>query len=86
MSISSSPSSSSSFSCDPDHYLVTEEVRKRLSVSKRSTQKFDMNTFNPTKLNEVEGKEEYKVNISNTFAALESLDGKLDVKRSRGKY
>jgi hypothetical protein len=41
---------------------VTEEVRKSLSVSK-STQKLDMKTFSLTKLNEMEGKEEHKVNI-----------------------
>jgi hypothetical protein len=33
-----------------------------------------MERFNLKKLNEVEGKEQYRVEISNRFAALENLD------------
>jgi hypothetical protein len=33
-----------------------------------------MERFNVKKLNEVEGKEQYQVKISNRFAALENLD------------
>jgi hypothetical protein len=33
-----------------------------------------MERFNLKKLNEVEGKEQYSVEISNRFAALENLD------------
>jgi hypothetical protein len=35
--------------------------------------------FNPKKLNEVEGKEQYLVEISNRFANLENLDHEVDV-------
>ena len=31
--------------CDTDHYLVTESVRKRLPVTKLSTQKSDVEKF-----------------------------------------
>jgi hypothetical protein len=40
--------------CDTDHYLVVEEFRARLEVSKQTAQKFDMEKFNLKKLNEVE--------------------------------
>jgi hypothetical protein len=33
-----------------------------------------MERFNPKQLNEVEGKERYRVEVSNKFAALEDLD------------
>jgi hypothetical protein len=47
--------------CDSDHYLVVAKVRKRLAVSKRTTHRVHMERFNLKKLNEVEGKEQYRV-------------------------
>jgi len=44
--------------CDTDHYLVIEEVRGRLSVSKRLAQTFNMERFKLYKLNDAEIKEE----------------------------
>jgi hypothetical protein len=41
-----------------------------------------MESFNRKKLNEVEGKNQYQVEISNRFAALENLDYYLDVNRT----
>jgi hypothetical protein len=38
-----------------------------------------MQRFNLKKLNEVEGKEEYHIKISNRFAALENLDDNVDI-------
>jgi hypothetical protein len=38
-----------------------------------------MESFNLKKLNEVEGKEQYRVEISNRFAALENLDAEMDI-------
>jgi hypothetical protein len=35
--------------------------------------------FNLKKLNEVEGKEQYCVEVSNRFAALENLDAEVDI-------
>jgi hypothetical protein len=41
-----------------------------------------MERFNLKKLREVEGKEQYRVEISNSFAALENLDTEGDVNRA----
>jgi hypothetical protein len=41
-----------------------------------------MGKFNLKKLNEVEGKEQYCVEISNRFAALEYLDTEVDVNKA----
>jgi hypothetical protein len=55
------------------------KLRERLSISKRARQKFDLKTFDPTKVDDVEVKEKYQVEISNRFAALESLYGSFDI-------
>jgi hypothetical protein len=47
------------------------KVRKRLAVSKRTTHRVLMERFALRKLNEADGKEQYRVEISNRFAALE---------------
>jgi hypothetical protein len=49
------------------------EVRERLAVSKQTTHRLHMEEFDVKKLNEVDGKEQYHVHISNRFAALENL-------------
>jgi hypothetical protein len=51
--------------CDTDHYLVVAKVRERLAVNKQGSPKFRMERFNLKKLNEVEGKEKYRVEVSN---------------------
>jgi hypothetical protein len=56
--------------CDTNHYLVVAKVRERLAVDKQRSHRFLMERFNLNKLNEVEGKEEYHVEVSNRFAAL----------------
>jgi hypothetical protein len=38
-----------------------------------------MERFNLEKLNEVEGKEQYCVEVSNRFAALEDLDAEVEI-------
>jgi hypothetical protein len=40
-----------------------------------------MEKFSLKKLNEVEGKEQYHVELSNRFAALENLDTEVDINR-----
>jgi hypothetical protein len=57
--------------CDTDHYLVMAKVRERLAVSRQTTHRVHMERFILKKLNEVEGKEQYRVEISNRFTALE---------------
>jgi hypothetical protein len=42
-----------------------------------------MERFNLKKLNDVEGKEQCRVEISNRFTALENLDTELDINKAR---
>ena len=58
--------------CDTDHYLLVAKVRERLAVSKQAAQKFDGERFNIKKLNELEVRKQYQINISNRFATLET--------------
>jgi hypothetical protein len=67
-----------------DHYLVVAKVRERLAVSKQTAHRGYMERFNLEKLNEVEGKEQYRVEISNRFAALENLLTEVDINRAWG--
>ena len=70
--------------CDTDHYLVMAKVRERLAVGKQAAQKFDRQRFNLRKLNEPEVKEQYQIEIRNSFAALENLGNDKDVDRTWG--
>jgi hypothetical protein len=63
--------------CDMDHYLVVAKIRERIAVNKQGSYKFRMERFNLKKLNEVEGKEKYRIEVSNRFAALEDLDAEV---------
>jgi len=53
---------------------VVAKVRHRLSVSKRGMQHSDMERFSPKKLNNVEVKEHYHVEVLNRL----NLDGHVD--------
>ncbi|PNF43440.1 hypothetical protein B7P43_G11554 [Cryptotermes secundus] len=64
---------------DTDHYLVVAKVWERLAESKQTTHRVHMQRLNLKKLNEVEGKKQYCIEISNLFAALENLDTEVDV-------
>ncbi|PNF30195.1 hypothetical protein B7P43_G08421 [Cryptotermes secundus] len=68
--------------CDTDRYLVVANVRERLAVSKQTTHRVHMERFNLRKLNELEHKEQYDVEISNRFMALENLDTEVDVNKA----
>jgi hypothetical protein len=65
--------------CDTNHYLVVAKVRQRLAVNKQRSQRFHMERFNLKKINEVEAKEKYHVEVSNRFAALEDLDAEAEI-------
>jgi hypothetical protein len=65
--------------CDTDQYLVVAKLRERISVSKRVRKNFDLERFDLKKLGDVEVKEKYQVELSNRFAALESLDKSFDI-------
>jgi hypothetical protein len=65
--------------CDSDHYLVVAKVRERLAVNKQRSQRSDMERLNLKKLNDVEGKEQFCVEVSNRFAALEDFDAEVEI-------
>jgi hypothetical protein len=61
---------------------VVAKVRERLAVSKQAAQKFDGERFNLRKLNDLEVRKEYQIEITNRFAALENLDNDGDINRA----
>jgi hypothetical protein len=61
---------------------MVAKFRERLAVSKQTTHTFRIKRFNFKKLNEVESKEQYRVEISNRFAALENLDAEVNINRA----
>jgi hypothetical protein len=65
--------------CDTEHYLVMAKDREQLAVNKQRSHRFHMEGFNLKKLNEVEGEEQYRIEVSNRFAVLEDLDAKLEI-------
>jgi hypothetical protein len=65
--------------CDSDHYLVVAKVRERPTGNRQRSHRFHMERFNLNKLNEVEGKEQYHVEVSNRLAALEDLDAEAEI-------
>jgi len=68
--------------CDTDHYLVIAKVRERLAVGKQATQRCDRQRFNLRKLNEPEVRQQYQIEITNRFAALENLNNDEDINRT----
>jgi len=48
---------------NPDHYLVTAQVRKTLLVRKQTAQKLEIERFNLKKLSELQVRKQYKINI-----------------------
>jgi hypothetical protein len=58
-------------------------VKGRLAVNKQRSHRFHKERFNIKKLNEVEGKEQYRVEVSYRFAALEDLDESFSQRESR---
>jgi hypothetical protein len=68
--------------CDTDHYLVVAKFRERLAVSKQAAQKFNGERFNLRKLNELEFRKQYEIEITNRFAAMENLDSNRDINRA----
>jgi len=68
--------------CDTDHSLLVAEVRERLAVSKQAAQRFDGERFHLRKLNELEVRKQYQIEITNRFAALENLNDGMDINRA----
>jgi hypothetical protein len=53
-----------------------------VAVIKQTTCRLHTERFNLEKLNEVEGKEQYRVEITNRFAASQNLDTEVDIDRA----
>jgi hypothetical protein len=68
--------------CDSDHYLVVTKVRERIAVNKQKLHRFHMERFSLKKLNDVEAKEKYRVEVSNRFAALGDLNADVEINRA----
>ena len=68
--------------CDTDHYLVVAKIRERLAVRKEAAQKSDGGRFNPRKLNDLEVRKQYQIEITNRFAALENVSEDEDINRA----
>jgi hypothetical protein len=60
---------------------MVAEIRERLAVSKQTAHRVHMERFSLKKLSEAEGKEQYHIQISNRFAALENTDTEVDINR-----
>jgi hypothetical protein len=59
--------------------IVITKVRERLAMNKQRSRRFHMKRFNLKKLNDVEGKEQFRVEVSNRFAALEDVDTEVEI-------
>jgi hypothetical protein len=57
---------------------VVAKVRERLAVKRYHTD-YHMEIVCPNKLNEVEGKEQYNVEVWNRFAALEDMGTEVEM-------
>ena len=68
--------------CDTDNYLVIAKVRERLAVGKQAAQRVDRQRFNLSKLNDLEVRKQYQIDITNRSAALENLNEDEDVNRT----
>jgi hypothetical protein len=55
------------------------KVRERLAVSKQRSPRFQTERLGLKKLNEVEGKGNYRVEVSNWFPAVERLDAEVNI-------
>jgi hypothetical protein len=58
---------------------VVAKVRERLAVSKQAAQKSDGERFNLRTLSGLEVRKQYKINVSNWFAALKDLRDNEDI-------
>jgi hypothetical protein len=58
---------------------VVAKVRERLAVNKQRSHRFHMERFNLKMLNDVEGKDQFHVEVLNRFAALGYLDAEVEI-------
>ena len=67
--------------CGTDQYLVVAKFREILALSKQEAQRFDGERFNLRKLNELEVRKQYQIEITNRFEALDNLSDDEDRNR-----
>jgi len=65
--------------CDTDQNLMVAKVRVRLAVSKQAAQRFDGERFSLRKLNDLEVRKQYQIEITKRFATLENLSDDEDI-------
>jgi hypothetical protein len=58
---------------------VVAKVRDRLAVNEQRSHRFHMERLNLKKLKEVEGKDQYRVEVSDRLAAIEDLDAGVEI-------
>ena len=61
---------------------MVAKVREILAVNKHAAQKFYGERLNIRKLNELDVRKSYEIEISNRFSALESLSDSQDINRA----
>jgi hypothetical protein len=61
---------------------VVTKLRGRLAISKQTVLKFDEESFNLRKLNELEVRKQYPIKISIRLAALENLNDSENINRA----
>ena len=59
---------------ETEYYLVGAKVREILAVRKQAAQKSEGRRFNLRKLNDLEVRKQYQIEITNRFAALENVN------------
>ena len=64
---------------------IQQNVRERLAVGKHAAQRLDGQRFNLSKVNDLEVRKQYQIDITNRFAALENLNEDEDVNRRISK-
>jgi hypothetical protein len=62
--------------------VLVATVRERLAVSKQTAWRFDGERFNLRKLNELEGRKRYQIEIKNSFVGLEEFSDSEDINRA----
>ena len=61
---------------------MVAKVRERLAVSKQAAKKFDGTRFNLRRLNELEVRKQYQIEITNRSAALGNLSDDKNINRA----
>jgi hypothetical protein len=65
--------------CHTDNYLVVVvKVKERLAENKHRPYRFHMERLDLKKLNDVAGKEQFNVEVSNRFADLGDMDAEVE--------